>query len=90
MILRLIRQRSTLDGTLGELFVNGAFHCWTLEPDEDRSQHPAIPVGTYQVVVTPSVRFKRLLPLIIGVKGRAALLRETQEYTFALVAKLWE
>lgn len=73
MNLRLIRQHSTVDGTLGQLFVNGTFRFWSLEPDEDRAQHPAIPVGTYTVVVTPSIRFKRMLPLVIGVKGRTGI-----------------
>jgi len=70
MTLQLIRESSTAQGTLGRLLVNGRFGFFTLEPDEDRAAHPAIPLGTYQVVVTPSIRFKRMLPLVIGVPGR--------------------
>lgn len=73
MNVTLTRLSSGPDGTLGELQINGAFQCYTMEPDEDRENHPAIPCGTYKVIVTPSVRFKRLLPLVIGVKGRTGI-----------------
>jgi hypothetical protein len=71
--LQLIRESAGEQGTLGRLLVNGRFGFFTLEPDEDRANHPAIPVGTYRVVVTPSVRFKRMLPLVIGVPGRSGI-----------------
>ena len=61
------------DGTMGELSLNGAFFCVSLEPDEDRVDHPAIPLGTYKVIVTPSLRFGRMLPLIVGVPGRSGV-----------------
>lgn len=70
MDLSLVRESSGVHGTLGKLFMDGKFFAFTLEPDEDRANHPAIPLGTYTVIVTPSLRFKRMLPLIIGVKGR--------------------
>lgn len=73
MILTLTRTSSAPDGTLGELAIDGAFHCYTLEPDEDRPQHPAIPCGTYNIFITPSARFHRRLPLIVGVPGRTGI-----------------
>lgn len=70
----LLSRRQTGDGgTFGELFVNGKFFAFTLEPDEDRPSHPAIPVGVYKVIVTLSARFKRRLPLIVGVPGRTGI-----------------
>jgi hypothetical protein len=80
MILRLLRE-PTIDGaTLGSLYVNGHWRAWTLE-DAIREQHgvpvstwkvpaqTAIPSGSYRVVITQSVRFKRPLPLLVDVPG---------------------
>lgn len=72
MLLDLEREASTSNGTIGQLSADGVFLCWTLEPDEDRPQHPAIPAGTYAVVVTYSPRFGRQLPLV-EVPGRAGI-----------------
>ena len=80
MILRLIREPSQASATLGVLFVNGVFQCWTLE-DEIRevaglpvevwkvSARTAIPAGRYEVRLTQSVRFGRALPEIVDVPG---------------------
>lgn len=73
MILELMRERSTLDGTIGRLAVDGVFICYTLEPAEDRPLHPAIPQGRYRVEITMSRRFGRRLPIIIGVAGRTGI-----------------
>jgi hypothetical protein len=57
---------------IGDLFINGEFFCYTLE-DERRADgvkvygETAIPTGTYNVKVTKSNRFKRLMPLLIDV-----------------------
>jgi hypothetical protein len=54
------------------LFINGEFECYTLE-DKDRFLEEggskvygktAIPRGTYNVVLTHSARFNKLLPLL--------------------------
>lgn len=70
MQLRLIRKPSTETTTIGELFVDGEFFCYTLEdkvrPVKIKSQ-TAIPSGTYKVIITWSPRFKKQLPLLIGV-----------------------
>lgn len=73
MTLTLTRKSSSPDGTLGELAVNGERQWFTMEPDEDRENHPAIPVGTYQIVVSYSVRFKRMLPVVLNVPGRLGI-----------------
>lgn len=58
--------------TIGDLFINDEFFCFTLE-DEIRPGgqkvygKTAIPAGTYEVVLTVSNRFKRLMPLLVNV-----------------------
>ena len=72
MNLTLRRSTYTPESTIGELFVNGSFECYTLE-DTVRELgvkvpgKTAIPKGRYEVVVTFSNRFKRLLPLLLNV-----------------------
>ena len=57
---------------IGDLFIDGEFFCYTLE-DERRADgvkvygETAIPTGTYNVKVTKSNRFKRLMPLLLDV-----------------------
>jgi len=72
MELQLIRKIFTDKSTIGELSVNGAFECFTLE---DRSRpgaqkvkgDTAIPAGTYEVVVNFSNKFQKFLPLLLNV-----------------------
>jgi len=70
MKLRLERGVSAHAATIGELTVDGAFECYTCE-DEVREVkihgETAIPSGTYSVIITPSQRFKRDLPLLENV-----------------------
>lgn len=72
MKLTLIRQDLNKACTIGELLVDGQHECWTLEdvvrPDGVKVfGETAIPFGTYSVDITPSPRFKRDLPLLVGV-----------------------
>lgn len=78
--LRLIREPSIGSATLGCLFLDGHFFCFTLEdvirerPGEPVSAwkvpgETAIPAGRYRVIITPSPKFKRPLPLILDVPG---------------------
>ncbi len=80
MKLTLTRKPSFLTCTLGRLQVNGYDECFTLEdvvrqvPGVPVSEwkvkgSTAIPVGTYDVELTFSNRFQRILPLLIGVEG---------------------
>ena len=80
MILRLIREPSKLGATLGSLYVNGEWACWTLEDTiREVSGVPveawkvagqtAIPQGDYFVRITQSARFGRALPLLETVPG---------------------
>jgi len=78
--LRLERSPSAHGATIGELTVDGAFECYTCE-DEVREIEgqpvpswkikgaTAIPRGTYGIVITPSARFSRELPLLVDVAG---------------------
>lgn len=78
MNLKLIRDIEGPGCTLGQLFVDGVFECYTCEDVErlDGDKVPgqtAIPRGTYRVVVTYSNRFKRNLPLLENVPNFAGV-----------------
>lgn len=66
----LQRKWATEKSTIGELSLNGKSVCLILEdpvrPVKIKGQ-TAIPAGKYQVVITPSNRFKRDLPLLLNV-----------------------
>ena len=70
MELKLIRKIFTDQSTIGELSVNGAFECFTLE-DKVRpvkiKGETAISAGTYEVAVTFSNKFQKFLPLLLNV-----------------------
>jgi hypothetical protein len=70
MKLLIKRLHRTENSTIGELFVDGKFECYTLE-DKERDVkikgETAISKGTYNVTITQSNRFKRLLPLLANV-----------------------
>lgn len=72
--LHLVRTAALEHATLGQLFIDGVHKWFTLE-DRWRTQgikikgETCIPAGTYQVVITMSKRFKRMLPLLLNVPG---------------------
>lgn len=67
--LKVIRKWFSARTTLGELYIDDKFFCYTLE-DTVRAEgikvpaETAIPQGIYKVKVTMSSRFKRLMPMI--------------------------
>lgn len=70
MKLLLKRLHRTNKTTIGELYVDGVFECYTLEDIEREvkiKSETAIPKGKYKVVITMSNRFKRRLPLLLNV-----------------------
>lgn len=70
MNLTLIRKYPAPDCIIGELSINGTFECFTLEDIERPVKSAgitAIPRGNYEVVITYSERFKKLLPLLLNV-----------------------
>lgn len=76
MNLTLKRTTRTGNSTIGELFVNGAFECYTLE-DIEREQKvrgkTAIPRGNYEIVISFSNRFQKYLPLVLNVPNFAGV-----------------
>lgn len=70
MDLKLVRTDLTSQSTIGEFYVDGEFECYTLEdvvrPIKIKGM-TAISPGTYEVVISHSARFKRLLPLLLNV-----------------------
>lgn len=80
MKLKLERTWCGAACTIGSLYLDAQFECFTLEDVErgtnqdDVAQwkvhgESAIPYGTYNVTITPSNRFKRDLPLVENVPG---------------------
>lgn len=70
MKLKLIRFKKTNSCTFGKLYMDDKFFCYTLEDivREVKIKHQtAIPTGTYQVVINYSIRFKKMMPLLINV-----------------------
>lgn len=66
--------------TIGQLYLNDAFLCYTLEdtvrevigePVSSWKQYgvTAIPTGTYKVILSLSNRFKKILPEVLNVEG---------------------
>jgi hypothetical protein len=70
MKILLKRLHKTENSTIGELYVDGKFECYTLE-DKEREvkikSETAISKGVYKVIINKSNRFKRLLPLLLNV-----------------------
>lgn len=76
MRLELHRTYVTDHATLGKLYVDGVFECFTLE-DVVRDFGPngagkvfgetAIPAGTYKVILNLSRRFGRFMPRLLNV-----------------------
>jgi Family of unknown function (DUF5675) len=62
-------------GTLGHLSVNGEQQYSTLEPPAPQfaAAFHAIPAGTYKVVLYPSPKFGRMMPLLEGIPGRSEI-----------------
>jgi len=58
--------------TMGELFVDGIYECFTLElPWRDNQKNiSCIPEGTYPIILERSDHFKRILPELKNVPGR--------------------
>ena len=71
MELRLERMDYTdKDCTIGKLYVDDQFECYTLEDKVRPVKIPgktAIPTGRYEVIINFSQRFQRLLPLFLNV-----------------------
>lgn len=88
MKLRLKRIAKKDNYTIGKLYIDDIYFCDTLEDkdrgitndmtEEDISKikvkgETAIPIGTYNISITYSPKFKRDMPLIENVKGFAGI-----------------
>lgn len=67
--IKIIRDTFTDTTTIGKMYLNGEFFCYTLE-DTARDYgikikgKTCIPRGLYKVILTMSNRFKRIMPMI--------------------------
>ena len=84
MELKLIRKYRKTDYTIGILYVNNKYFCEILE-DIDRGlkdsmsleeikkikikDQTCIPYGKYQILMTYSPKYKKIMPLVNNVKG---------------------
>lgn len=72
--MKLVLDRTEYEegATLGDLYIEGVWECATLEdtvrPEKIKGE-TAIPVGEYEILLTMSPRFKRVLPLLVDVPG---------------------
>lgn len=72
MKLLLERKFYTEKSTQGQLSIDGTFEAYTLElPFSDGLPGGAIPEGAFAVMVTYSPKFKRDMPLIVGIPERS-------------------
>ena len=88
MKIKLIRKYRKETYTIGKLYVDGVYFCDTIE-DKDRGLddsmtvreilnkkvkgETAIPTGHYNIEITYSPQYKRMMPLLIGVKGYSGI-----------------
>lgn len=84
MEIKLVRIAFKETYTIGKLYVDGKYFCDTIE-DKDRGLdnsmtaneilkrkvkgQTAIPTGHYNIDITYSPKFKRMMPLLLDVKG---------------------
>ncbi|HEX7767080.1 MAG TPA: DUF5675 family protein [Nitrospira sp.] len=75
MTLELVREHCHPDRVEGRLSIDGIFEAYSLEPprraENPLIDHPAIPAGTYPVVIGYSVKWQRQVPHINNVPGRS-------------------
>lgn len=71
MKLRLERFEFGDTFTIGKFYIDGVFHCFSLEDKVRQGEkvdgQTAIPTGTYPVIIDLSTRFGKQLPHILGV-----------------------
>jgi len=84
MKIEVIRHTFTERSTIGSLYLNGKFECYTLEDvvrvGEKVPGATAIPEGIYPVQITFSNRFKRDLPLLLNVPNFDGIRIHTGNY----------
>lgn len=75
MNITVERMWFTANSTVGEMSLDGAFFCYTLEPRADQSQGKpyCIPAGQYAVTLQMSARFQMITPHVMDVPGFAEI-----------------
>lgn len=73
MEIQVLRKWPRDNYIIGQMLINGKFFCHTMEPPH-KGAHPCIPVGTYNVEMYPSAKFRGMRPIIKDVKGRSGIL----------------
>jgi hypothetical protein len=74
MDIQLKRIEYGTNYTIGRLYINDSFFCFTIE-DKTRDAgvkvagETSIPYGTYQVVMDMSTRFGKMMPHVLNVTG---------------------
>lgn len=82
MEIKIVRSEFESDRSLGKLYINDKFFCYTLE-DTDRgltkdmkkedirrikvAKRTCVPYGRYRVILSYSTKLKRYLPLILDI-----------------------
>lgn len=74
MKIEVKRQWETARSIISQIYVDGQFECYGLEPSRltpVNPGHPCIPAGEYKVVFTPSPHLKYVTPELVDVPGRS-------------------
>jgi len=70
MEIKVVREKLTDKSTVGKMYIDGAFFCYTLEDVVRETKiygETAIPTGRYEVIVNFSNRFQQQMPLLLKV-----------------------
>jgi len=78
MQIRVVREPTKNDTTLGSLFIDDHWQCHTLEDvirpaGEKVYGQTAIPAGRYKLILSMSNRFKKIMPEVVAVPGFAGI-----------------
>lgn len=76
MELELKREINSEGGCMGALYLDGTFEAYTLEPPDgmaDPRGFTAVAPATYRIELNYSPRFLRVMPQLMGVKGRSGI-----------------
>lgn len=73
MEIKVIRKWPRSKYIMGQMFLDGAFFCHTMEPPS-KGEHPCIPAGKYDVEMYPSAKFRGMRPIVLNVPGRSGIL----------------
>lgn len=74
MRIRVERKWPKDDYIMGRFFIDGKLLCNSLEPPwRNNARYTAIPRGVYEVEMTYSAKFRRVLPLLCDVPRRSGV-----------------